>query len=781
MFGIIDRLMLRGPTHVVDARSVNRLYLTTPGRTGPTTESTTGYVTYAVLRDRAKSFSGVAAYQPAGTGRYGVGARARPILEAYATWDFFQTLGVRPVIGRFFGRDEDRPPLGANVAVISEELWESEFGGVESILGHRITLGDASFTIVGVAPRGFTDPDLSRADIWLPMSLVNPVSEWPTSYRAQWLRVVARLAPGASAAAAGDEATRLLRDAYTGTDTSYRRLTASVRPLWYSRTGAPSLVANVSRWLMGVAVIVLLVTCANVANLLIARTRRRRREIVVRLALGAGWARLARLLLVETMLVVLGGACAAIGVAWVGGRVMRATLLSNVAWNDSGVDARVFAFTFALAVITGLATGLAPALDAARANVTGALKAGAGDGGGQRARGRVALSVLQASLCVVLLIGAGLFVESLARSRSVDLGIQASHVLRAYPSYSLGRLVGDERAQAKARITATFALAADRLRTMPWVEDAALAVGSPFGFGFGGLKLEIPGRDSLPESMVAEASISAVSAGYFATVGTPLRAGRVFTAADREGSAPVVIVNETMAKRLWPGETALGKCLMIGDPPVPCSTVVGVVADVHRNRLREAAEPQYYVPLGQETQIGGTAILIRPRGDAEAAVAKLRQTLLALPDFPYTRIEVIQSVIDPQFRPWQLGATMFGVFGVLALVIAGVGLYSVIAYLVTERTRELGVRIALGATGGRILREVVVNGIGVTAAGIVIGILVALFAGRFIEPLLFDVKASDPLVISVVGAVVLLIGVVAVWRPAMRAARVDPMVALRAE
>jgi len=782
MFGVIDRLMLRGPAHVVNARAVGRLYITfAEGANPASTQSSVGYVTYSALRNRARSFAAVGAYQSASSGRYGVGAQARPIRQASATWDFFTTVGVRPVLGRFYSRDEDSPPRGANVVLISEELWQSEFGGVASVLGKPITLNDASYTIIGVVPRGFTDPELARADVWLPMTVQSPVADWPTSYRAQWLRVVTRLAPDVSSERAGAEATAILRAAYTGTDSSYGRLVASVRPLWYSRAGTPSLVANVSRWLMGVALVVLLVTCANVANLLIARARRRRREIAVRLALGAGRARLVRLLVVETLLVVLGGGFAGLGVAFAGGSVMRATLLSDVAWNDNGVDARVFVFTFALAIVTGLVIGLAPALVATRASLTNALKGGAGDGGGQRARGRVALSVLQASLCVVLLIGAGLFVESLLHSRAVDLGFQPNHVLRASPRYSLADLTGDARQQAVRQNNATLMSAVARLRAMPWVEHAALSVGSPFGNGYSGITLKVPGRDSIPASVLDNASITAATADYFAAFGTPLRAGRVFTAADRDGSAPVVIVNETMARTLWPGTSALGKCIVIGDPPATCASVVGIVADVHRNSLRERAELQYYVPFGQERGIGGTTILLRPRGDLEAAMSKLRAALLAMPAMPYTQIELMQSVLDPQYRPWRLGATMFGVFGLLALVIAAVGLYSVIAYLVADRTRELGVRIALGATGGRIVRQVVANGVAVTAAGVTIGVSVALLAAGYIQPLLFDMPARDPEVILVVAIVVLAIGAVAAWRPARRAAGVDPMVALRSE
>jgi len=240
-----------------------------------------------------------------------------------------------------------------------------------------------------------------------------------------------------------------------------------------------------------------------------------------------------------------------------------------------------------------------------------------------------------------------------------------------------------------------------------------------------------------------------------------------------------------MARTLWPGENPLGKCLEIGDPApgvvILCSSVVGVVGDVHLSSLREKPSMQYYVPLGQERGIGGSSLLVRPRGDAHASMALLHDALIAMPDMPYTTVAVLQESLDPQYRPWTLGATMFGVFGVLALVIAAVGLYSVIAYLVADRTRELGVRIALGATGGRIVREVVMSGVRVAMLGIGVGVIVALGAARFVEPLLFDMKARDPVVFSTVSATVLAIAVFAAWWPARRASRVDPVIALRAD
>jgi len=783
MFGVIDRLMLRGPEGVADAKRVERLYITAnEGANGIKTRSIFGWVTYAALRDRATSFAGVGAYSTSGSTVYGTGAQARELPAARATWDLFKTLGTKPAVGRFYDATEDHPPRGENVVVLGYDFWQSEFGGDDGVLGRRITLGDTPYTIVGVAPRGFTGPERVRADVWFPMSLTAPTPNWAVTYNAEWLRVVVRLKPDVDPERAGSEATRLLRAAYTGDKPYMRQLAASVRPLWFDRAGQPSQVVNISRWLMGVAVVVLLITCANVANLFIARTRRRRREIAVRLALGVGRSGLIRLLLIETLVVAVGGALAGLGVAAFGGKLMRATLLSSVAWSGSTIDGRVFAFTFVIAIGVGMIVGIAPALEATRLDLVRSLKTGDRDGGGRRKVLRAALSAAQAALSVILLVGAALFVASLWRVKNINLGFEPARVIRARPRFAPGLLAGPNGRQIRAQ---GFDAALGRVQALPWVEHSAIAVGSPYGNGFT-VDVTIPGRDSLPSLPGGGPYVSAVSADFFATLGISLRRGRAFTPADHAGTTPVAIVDETMASVVWPGQDPLGKCLIVGDrqagqPAPPCSIVVGVVNDVHRESVREPATMQYYVPLGQEQGFGGSELVVRPRGPIPEAMIALSHALTSMPQFTYASIETIQQTIDPEFRPWQLGAVMFGVFGVLALIIAAVGLYSVIAYVVSDRTRELGVRLALGATRGRVMRDVIVGGVATTALVVIAGTLVALVAGRFIQPLLFNVSAWNPTLLGGVAAVVISVAFLAAWGPARRATRIDPVMALRAE
>ena len=291
---------------------------------------------------------------------------------------------------------------------------------------------------------------------------------------------------------------------------------------------------------------------------------------------------------------------------------------------------------------------------------------------------------MQAALCVMLLIGAGLFVDSLMRSRAVDLGFQPDRVIRAVARFPEVQLSKDERQRERTRQGALLVDAVARLSRMTWVDHAAIAVGSPYGNSFG-VDLRIPGRASVPEIEVNTPNISAVSSDYFATVGTPLRRGRVFTVADRDGSAYVTVVNETMARTLWPGEDAIGKCLLVGESK-DCTMIVGIVGDVHLNSLREQPSMQYYIPLGQERGFGGSVIIVRPRDSAADGVTATKRAFLAMPEMPYVQVATMQSAVDPEYRQWRLGAAMFGVFGALALAIAAVGLYSVIAYLVADRT-----------------------------------------------------------------------------------------------
>jgi predicted permease len=785
MFGVVDRLMLRGPAGVGDPGQVRRLYTASVGPEHETeTTSWVGYVTYASMRDHARGFASVAAYNAPYPRRLGSDENARLVPTASATWDLFPTLRVRPQIGRFFSQAEDTPAQSAHVAVISDALWQDEFARDPGVLGSAIRLDDASYTIVGVAPPGFNGPDRSRTDVWVPMTLSHPCDHWTTTLDCQWLQVIARLAPGVTPAQADAEATRVLRLEYANGSAAMRTARALARPLWYDARGTPASVARVAAWLMGVSVIVLLITCANVTNLMLARARRRRREIAVRLAIGASASRLIALILTESFLLALAGAVLALLLSLAGGRLMRATLLAGIAMDGPIVDRRVFAFTLGVSVAVAALVGLVAALGALRVNVTAGLRESANAGGGQRHRIRAMLSGAQAALSVILLVGAGLFELSLYRSEHVQLGFEAQHVLRADLRLPRGSGLIPPKATFDQRtriVDDLLGRVARGVAAEPWVEQAAVAVGSPFGNSFG-VSLKVPGRDSIPQLKGGGPYISAVTSSYFATVGTPLVRGRLFRADEREGTPPVTIVGETMARLLWPGEDPLTKCLIIGnDKTAPCAAVVGVVADVHRSSISESPTMQYYVPLGQEHNFSGPVVMIRPRGDARQQMERARAALSRISGVRDVRVEWLESALDPEYAPYRLGATMFGIFGGLALIIAAVGLYSVIAYLVTDRTREIGVRLALGAGSRRIVRDVLASGAATTAAGILVGLIVAFVGASRIEPLLFQVHTPNWPIFGLASVLMLFIALVATWAPARRASRVDPVIALRTD
>ena len=783
MFGIIDRLLLRGPEHVVAADRLRRVYFTTdrPGE-GRHTSSYAGYVSYTALREGTHAFDRVAGYTGSNSVVLGRGTSAHGASSSYVTWDFFPLTGVRPAFGRFFSAEEDRPPRGRNVVVLSESTWRNTFGGDSAIIGKPIAINGANYTVVGVAPAGFTGVELERIDLWLPMSIhPPPTPDWPTTYFADWMQIVVRLKPGMSAERAGDEATIARHRAYTGNNAADSAALLSLRSILFTAQGQESSAVNVSRWLAGVAMIVLLVACANVANLLLARAVRRRREIGVRVALGAGQSRLARLLLAESLLLSIAGGFAALGVAFVGGRLVRAMLLPDVAWSTTPLDPRVLVFTSVVILVVGVLIGLAPALQANARALADALKTGA-RAGAPRSRLRSALTVVQAALCVLLLVGAGLFVRSLSRVHALDLGLQPDRILDV--GVSLPRREGldsAQRAESVRRERRFYDDALERVRGVPGVERASVAVGTPFQTSFA-VGLSVPGWDTLPRLAGGGPYISAVSNDHFATLGTRLVLGRVFTKSDREGTEQVAIVNATMARTLWPGASPLGRCLQINDKT--CTQVVGVVQDVQRESVREPPAMQYYVPLGQEVRLGfgGRTLFVRAAGDPARLVEPIRRALLPLaPEALDVRASVMQGDLDPEIRPWRMGATMFGVFGLLALAMAAIGLFSVIAYSVSQRRQELGVRVALGAGSANIISMILSQGVVLTGLGVAIGVVLALLSSRFVSDLLFETSPRDPAVFAIVIATLLMTAVAASILPALRASRVDPMEALRAE
>jgi predicted permease len=785
MFGIADRLLLRGPAHVRDADRVVRLYFTEqpPGMRVFTT-SGFGYVTYDALRQGAGAFEQVATYAINDIVA-GQGADARQVRAGFTTAGFFPLLGVQPALGRFFTEQENAPNAAVRVAVLSHGAWTSWFGASPDAIGRTITLGDEPYDVIGVAPPGFTGAELGRVDVWVPGNVLAPriTPDWATTWNAQWLKIIARLKPGVTFDQAGIDATGVHRRAYAGGDAWTTEGRMSVASLGANDAGNEATEVRVLRWLTWVAALVLLIACANIANLLLARGRRRHREVAIRAALGASRLRIVRLLLIESILLALAGAAAGLAVTHVVGGLARQALFESIEWTSSPVSARVLLASAAFAIATGLLVGLLPALRSTSASGADALRTGPREGGGRRSRLRTTLTIVQAALSVLLLVGAGLFVRSLWNVRTLNLGIDPDRVMvieTVRPSLA-GFPDGRARDAERARRRTFYLDTLDRVRALPGVEAAAVAVGLPFGNRFS-VALRVPAPDTVPQLKSGGPRVSAISDGYFETIGTRLLRGRAFTADDGAGTEPVAIVSDLMARAVWPGSDAIGKCLLIGSGTPPCARVVGVAANTYQSRLRENPMMHYYIPAGQEVGFGGSALIVRGADRAPGLVADVRRLLIGVdPTISYISAETIQARIEPQVRPWTLGATVFLLSGLLALVVAGIGIYSVMSYLIADRRREIGVRMALGATAQDIVRLVLRGSLLMAVVGIATGELVALLLGRLAEPLLFDTSPRDPAVFAGVAAVLLLVAMAATFLPARRARAVNPVEALRAE
>jgi len=705
----------------------------------------------------------------------GKGNDAREVRAGYASANLFPLLGASASIGRFFNESENLPATVTNVTVLGYHAWRTWYGGRPDVLGTTVTLGDQPFSIIGVAPRGFTGPQLGRVDFWVPINVIGERMgpDWQTTWNSQWHQIIGRLKPDATIEAASGEATEAHRRAYTGDEKYVATGRMFVARLSANDAGVEATDVTVVRWLTGVAIVVLLIACANVTNLLLARGLKRSREIAVRAALGAHRSRLVRLLLAESVILALAAATFGSVVAYGLGGVARQFLFSAVEWDAVPVDTRMLAASGAIALVTGLFVGLLPAWRASRTNLTDALKRGQREGGGQRSRVRTALTIVQAALSVILLVGAGLFVRSLWNVQSLHLGIEPDRVLVAH--------VHRPRLNRNPNARSFEALAVERLKQVPGAEQVSVAVGLPFGNRFT-VQLRVPGMETLPRLKSGGPGVSAVGEGYFATVGTRILRGRAFDSGDRAGSEPVAIVSDLMAMTFWPGDDPIGKCIISGGDPAPCARIVGIAENTHRSRLREDPAMHYYVPFGQQVGFGGTEILVRRSENPLMLGPSVRDALLEVdPGITYVDLETIQERIDPQTKPWRLGAVAFSASGVLALLVAAVGIYSVMSYLVADRAHEIGVRVALGATGRDIVRLVFRGTIGMASVGILAGTLGAIGAGPFVEPLLFNVSGRDPWVYGIVAAVLLVVAFIAGLVPSIRANRINTLEALRSE
>lgn len=775
MLGILDTLLFRPPAHIEDAASVKRLYFTDtfPGA-GETTAPTTSYPIYAGLRRENDVFAELGAFATMDLS-LGRGEKARKVRAALVSASFFSVLGVRPALGRLFTPAEGDTPAPSFVALVSHELWSRSFAREPSVLGERLRVGRDLYTVVGVLPPRFTGVDLERVDLWLPVNAFESVigSGWHESRGSSFLEVVGRLRSGVPEAEGERRATAVLRAA-SDAESSGTSARISLGPVQRARNRDGSADLRIAQWLTGVSFVVLVIAALNVANLMTVRWFERRREIALRLALGAGRGRIATSILAESLVLALLGGAAALGLALAGGPLIQVYLLPPGTLLESVPDLRRLAL-FALPTLgAAFLCGVVPALSQSRtAPAATSLPWACWRGESSPLRLQAALLAGQMALTLVLLVGAGLFVASLRNVRRLDLGLDVERVLvTRFDPESLG----------EARSGAIYGRALDRIRRLPGVEAVSLAAMVPLDTSYA-LGLSVPGRSGLPRLPTGGPYINAVSEDFFQTVGTTVGKGRTFTESDHKGSTRVVIVNETMARLLWPGENPLGRCVRIGGPEAPCSLVIGTVEDARRSGLREGRTMQLYVPLPQAPAgLGPQALLARLAEDRAPLREAIRREVQALdPELPFVEVRSLAELLDPEVRPWRLGRTVFTLLGSLALLLSVVGVGATTLYALIRRTYELAVRFAMGARPRQILWLVLRQGLGSALLGAALGLAAVLLARRAIEPLLFQVSPADPGILA--GAVLVLIAAAAVASciPGWRVLRIDPATVLRAD
>ncbi len=723
---------------------------------------------YLTYRDENHSFTGIAAIA-GGNVNYAGAQEPERLRAARVTSNFFDVLHAQPMLGRAFTKEENEQ--GADhVAILSYGLWQRRFGGRSDTVGERINLNGEMYAVVGVMPKDFDFP--SRNELWRPLTMEH--KEW-LQRGGHYLSGIGRLKPGVtleSASADLNTIARRLQAAYPNSNHGWdslliglqERVVGKVRPMMLT--------------LLAAVGFVLLIACVNLANLLLSRSASRRKEIGIRGALGAGKARLIRQLLTESLVLSAFGTALGLALAWAGTRLLtnvNPSILPRA--TEISLDLRVVLATAAIGVLTGLLFGLAPALQMARADLNSSLREG-GRGNSMGFRRNVVRSALvtgEVALALVLLSGAGLLMRSFYRLESVDTGFDAHGVLTFRVNLPPAKYAKDEQQFA------FFDRALAGVRALPGVTSAGAASLFPLAGSDTIFSFDQVGKPPRPPGQSANAMYYAVMPGYFETMRIPLKAGRLFTQADAPNARRTLIISETLAKKYYPNENPLGQRISFGGPVDKAPEIVGIVGDVRDSELESKGRAAMYQPESQNVD-NALFFAVRTAGDPETLIPGVRAVFRGLDsELPIDAVGTADALVETSLSQRRFGMLLMAVFAGLALALAMIGIYGVLAYSVNQATQEIGIRVALGAKRGDVLRLVFAYGGSLVAAGIAIGAVIAFAAGRLLASQLFEVKATDPATYGAVAAALAITGFAACFVPALRAMRVDPIIALRSE
>ena len=785
MFSFVDAILFR-PLPVRNAGSIVALHATAPG----SPLDNVSYPDYIDLRDKTTTLEDAASYRVLEAG-ISPSREALPQMTVgyLVSGNFFSGLGIEIPLGRGFRPEEDRPGSKNQVTVISHSLWERYFNSDPNVIGRTLRLNGAEFTIIGVASQDFSGPEpYVQPDFYAPTNSYHAAApmvkaeDFLTSRKLKPLNLLARLKPGVSLKSAQAELTTIARALAVQYPDTNRERTFTILTYFDDRFEQDKVDAILSMTLMGITGLVLLIACANVANLLLARGTARVKEIAIRMAIGAGRWTLVRQLLTESMLLALLGGVAGVGVGYAGVRFFQSVKLPSDIPLDLGIrmDSRLLVFSLVLSIATGIIFGLLPALRSTRMDLNSTIKA-SDQGPGKPAfwRGRLAgrnvLVSAQLALAVVLLVASGLFVRGFTAARKMDPGFRLDHTLLVSFNASLIRY--DE---AKSR--EFYKALIDRVRELPGVTDATLAHNYPFGNGVSTRSLLVDGYQPRAGEDKPFAFLNLVDDRYFRVMDLKLLRGRTFDTRDTASSPRVAIINDTVAKKMFPNREALGARMRLDNAEGPVVEIVGIAKTGKYLYWAEPPEPFLWMPFAQDYDPVVT-LHVRTEGDPTAMAGAIRDTVRAInPDMPVFSVRSMEAFYDaramlgPRITMQLVTAT-----GLIGLLLAVIGLYGVVAYAVSRRTREIGIRMAIGANPGNVLRMILAQGMVFTAIGIGAGLAMAFFASQVVAGFVVGVSPRDPAIFLGVPIILAVVMIAACWLPAWRAARIDPTLALRQE